>query len=86
MTDKEEKNELTQDSSINEIFAELKIPESGINVRPVTLQQDAGDTRMLIMIRGEHATASFIMAEVMSKIQELFDLQEQAEANRIVRV
>lgn len=76
---------LTQNSSISRIFNDLKIPDTGINVRPITLQQDADDTRMMILIRGEHATASFIMAELMSKIQELFDLQAQAET-RILRV
>lgn len=81
MKKEKEESGLTADSSINEIFTELVLPESGINVRPITLQQDKTDTRMMILIRGEHTTASFIMAEIMSKIQELFDLQEQAEAS-----
>ena len=89
MTDEEVKEPLGEDPTLSELFDQLLLPESGVNVRPLSLQQDEDDTRLLICIRGHHGTASFIMAEVMSKIQELFDLQEQQEASdapRIARV
>ncbi len=83
-----EEKELSEESSINELFEALILPDGGANVRPITLQQDELDTRMMILIRGKHETASYIMAQIMSAIQELFDLQEQevaADTPRIIR-
>jgi hypothetical protein len=80
----EEKPGLTMESSLNDLFKALMLPEAGANVRPITLQESDDDTRMIIIIRGEHQTASFVMAEVMSHVQDLFDQQEQAEASPII--
>jgi len=76
----EKNQELSKESSIDELFNALVLPEAGCNVRPITLQQDEKDTRMMLLIRGEHGTASYIMAEVMTRVQDLFDLQEQDTA------
>jgi hypothetical protein len=81
MTEEKEKPELTPDSSINEIFEAIELgANGGCNVRPVSLQQDDDDTRLCLFVRGTHSMASFVFAEVMSKVQDLFDLQAQADA------
>jgi hypothetical protein len=80
-----EKVGLTQDSTIAELFEALHKPDGGANVRPITLQETDDDTRMVVIIRGSHEVASFVMAEVMSHVQDLFDAQEQAEASPIIR-
>lgn len=76
-----EQTPLSEESSINELFEAIQLSEAPTRVVPVSLTQNEKDTRMLIIIRGEHETASAIMAEIMSKVQELFDVQEQVIAS-----
>ena len=94
MDDKEKEKEeildpLSKESSINEIFdALLDEGQTGVKVIPITISGDAKDTRLAVLIRGEHVMASYIMAELMTVIQNVFDLQEQeaASEDRIIRV
>ncbi len=75
-------NKLTPESSITDLFDYYDASaEGGCQVVPVTIKQQSDDTRMLLLIRGEHQMASAIMAEVMSKVNELFDYSQQAEAS-----
>ena len=76
----EKENGLSKDSTLTEVFDFIDMEEGGVNVIPVTVEQDDHDTRLAIFIRGEHGLASFLMAQLMTEIQNLFDLQQQAEA------
>lgn len=73
---------LTPESTITEVFGFLNAGEgvTGAQVVPVTVKQQDDDTRLCIFIKGDHATASTLMAELMTRVEELFDLSKQAEA------
>ena len=71
---------LTPESTINEVFNFLDVDETGAQVVPVTIKQQSDDTRLAIFIKGEHQIASTIMAELMTRVEELFDLAAQAQA------
>jgi len=77
MTDK-----LTPENTMNEFFEFFDRGENAVQVVPITVKQQDDDTRLAIFIHGKHEDASVIMAELMGKIDELFDLQAQAEATR----
>jgi len=85
--EKEEKfnNGLSPDSTLTEIFDYIKV-EEGVNVMPVTLGQDDKDTRMMILIQGEHETASVIMAQIMTLINDMFDTEKQREQDDKSRI
>jgi len=75
---------LTPQSTIEDVFNFLEgAGEEGsrVQVVPVTLKQQADDTQLAIFIKGEHRTASVIMAELMTRIDELFDFSQQAAAS-----
>ncbi len=76
--EKEEKfdNGLSQESTLKEMFDYIKV-DKGVNVMPVTLGQDDKDTRMMILIQGEHETASVIMAQIMTLVNDMFDTEKQ---------
>ena len=71
---------LTPENTMNEIFEYLDRGENAVQVVPMTIKQQEDDTRLAIIIHGEHQAASVIMAELMTKIDELFDMQAQMEA------
>jgi hypothetical protein len=73
---------LTPENTLNEFFEFFDREENAVQVVPVTIKQQEDDTRLAIFIHGKHEPSSVIMAELMSKIDELFDLQAQAEASR----
>lgn len=76
---------LTPESTINEVFEFLNRGENAAQVVPVTIKQQSDDTRLAIFIKGEHQSASTIMAELMTRVDELFDLSAQAEAEEDVK-
>jgi hypothetical protein len=71
---------ITPETTLSEIFEFLDRGENAVQVVPMTVKQQSDDTRLAIFIHGEHDAASVIMAELMTRIDELFDLQAQAEA------
>jgi len=75
---------LTPENTINEFFDFFDRGEAPVQVVPITIKQQSDDTRLAIFIHGEHETSSVIMAELMTRIGELFDLQAQAEASEAV--
>lgn len=73
---------MTPENTLNEFFEFFDRGENAVQVVPMTIKQQQDDTRLAIFIRGEHEAASVIMAELMTKIDELFDMQAQVEASR----
>lgn len=73
-------HKLTPENTLREFFEFFDRGENAVQVVPVTIKQQADDTQLAIFIHGEHAAASVIMAELMTRIDELFDLQTQVEA------
>lgn len=71
---------MTPENTVNEFFEFFDRGENAVQVVPITIKQQEDDTRLAIFIHGNHNEASVIMAELMTKIGELFDLQAQAEA------
>jgi len=71
---------LTPESTLADAFDFFTAADDGgVQVAPVTIKQQSDDTRLAIFIKGEHQMASVIMAELMSKLDELFDYSQQAE-------
>lgn len=83
--EQEEKNGLTPDSTLMEVFDFIKVPE-GVRVHAVTLAQEPKDTRMMILIQGEHETASVIMAQLMTLVNDLRDTEDQREQDDKPRI
>jgi len=73
---------LTPENTVTEFFEFFERGENAVQVVPVTIKQQDDDTRLMILVKGEHDAASVIFAELMTRIDELFDLQAQAEATR----
>jgi len=71
---------MTPENTLNEFYEFFDRGENAVQVVPITVKQQEDDTRLAIFIHGEHEAASVIMAELMTKIDELFDMQAQAEA------
>lgn len=71
---------MTPENTLNDFFEFFDRGENAVQVVPMTVKQQDDDTRLAIFITGNHKEASVIMAELMTRIDELFDLQEQAEA------
>jgi len=76
------KQKLTPENTVNEFFEYFDRGENAVQVVPVTIKQQQDDTRLAVFVKGEHDAASVIFAEIMTRIDELFDLQAQAEAQR----
>ncbi|TFH42452.1 MAG: hypothetical protein E4H01_13450 [Lysobacterales bacterium] len=74
---------LTPESTIREMFELFDCDEENgpVRVVPMTIKQQKDDTQLLILIKGEHMTASTIFASCMSVIDDLHALQAQAEAD-----
>jgi hypothetical protein len=75
---------MTPENTLNDFFEMFDRGDNAVQVVPVTIKQQSDDTQLAIFIHGEHEAASTIMAELMTKINELFDLQQQEEASRII--
>lgn len=72
---------LSPHSSVDEVFEFLEgAGDTAVQVVPVSFKEQEDDTRLAIFIKGERETASVIMAELVTTINELFALQEQQEA------
>ena len=71
---------MTPENTLNEFFEFFDRGENAVQVVPITVKQQQDDTRLAIFIHGKHEESSVIMAELMTRIDELFDLQAQAEA------
>ncbi len=78
-------NGLTPDSTLKELFDFIKI-DKGVNVMPVTLDQHPEDTRMMILIQGEHEMASVIMSKLMTLVNDIFDIEKQREQDDKPRI
>jgi len=72
-------NNLTPESTLRECFDYFE-GSGSTQVVPVTIKQQDDDTQLAIFIKGQHETASVIMAELMTRIDELFEYSQQAEA------
>ena len=83
--EKEEKNDLTPDSTLKAVFDEIAADE-GVRVVAVTISQEPKDTRMMILIQGEHDTASVIMANLMTLVNDLEDTEKQREQDDKPRI
>lgn len=73
---------MTPENTVNEFFEFFDRGENAVQVVPITIKQQEDDTRLAIFIAGEHEAASAIMAELMTRIGELSDMQAQVEASR----
>lgn len=71
------KTELTRDTTIDELFNYVAV-EQGVNVLPITWRQDPNDTQLMLVVQGDHDTASIIFANLMMTIEDLMELSEQA--------
>lgn len=71
---------LTPENTVAEFFGFFDRGENAVQVIPITVKQQEDDTQLAIFIKGEHEAASVIMASLMMRIDELFELQAQAEA------
>lgn len=76
----EEKVGLDRNSTIDEVFNHIAVTE-GANVIPVTVKQKPHDTRIMVLIQGQHDIASVIMAEIMTLLQDMSDTVKQQEQN-----
>ena len=83
--EKEEKNGLTPDSTLKAVFDEITADE-GVRVVAVTISQEPKDTRIMILIQGEHDTASVIMANLMTLVNDLEDTEKQREQDDKPRI
>ncbi len=83
--EKEYKNNLTPDSTLDEVFNFIKTDE-GVRVHAVTLKQEEKDSRMMILIQGTHETASVIMAQLMTLVNDLRDTETQREQDEQPRI
>lgn len=76
---------LTPDSSLKEVFDFIYDPEIDVQVMPVTLSKnDDENARMMVLIQGKQQTATVIMANLMTYIQEMHDLAEQKAAEQAI--
>ncbi len=76
-------NKLSPESTLRDCFDYFDGVEGelgAVQVVPVTIKQQSDDTQLCIFIKGDHATASVIMAELMTKVDELFAYSKQADA------
>lgn len=67
---------LTPDSTLNEVFEHIRV-EGDLRVIPVTLKQDAKDTRQMILLQGDHEMVSIMMAQLMTTVQDMSDTAAQ---------
>ena len=73
-------NGLSPESTINEVFEFFDMDGCGLRVIPLTIKQQDDDTRLAIFLKGDHELTSVMMAELMTRIDELHDLAAQGAA------
>lgn len=78
----EESMKLTPENTLTEFFEYFDRGENAVQVVPITIKQQDDDSRMVILVRGKHDMASVIFAELMTRVDELFDMQAQMEAQQ----
>ncbi len=71
---------LTPENTVNEFFEFFDRGDNSVQVVPITIKEQSDDTRLAIFIHGAHEPSSVIMAALMACVNELFELQEQSEA------
>lgn len=71
---------ITPDSSLRELFDELRPPE-GMRVVPVSLPANEGEANLAILITGKDEDSHVLMANLMSYVNELFAVAEQRTAD-----
>lgn len=76
---------LSKDSTLNEMFAFVRNPDQDVQVLPVTLSAPGADfAQMMIVIQGKANTANVIMANLMTSVQEMYELAEQKAAEQAI--
>lgn len=76
---------LSPKSTIEELFDFIRNPEQDVQVLPVTLSKpDDTEARMMIVIQGAPNTSNHIMANLMTAVQEMYDLAEQQAAENAI--
>lgn len=82
MSEQEERQKITPESSLRELFDEIR-PDEGCRVVPVTLgPPDAnGKVDLMIAITGKEADASVIMANLMTYVDQMFAVAQQKQAD-----
>lgn len=76
----EKQGGLTPHNTIQEMFEYFHVEEGGVRVAPMTIKEDADDTRLLMLVRGDMETASIIFAAMYDAVQQLSDVAAQQEA------
>lgn len=83
MSSNEEKSSLGPDSSLKDLFDDLRPPE-GMRVVPISLARTDGTADLAIIITGKEEDANVLMANLMSYVNELFAVSEQIHADKII--
>ena len=72
---------LSKDSTLRELFDHIYDAEIDVQVMPVTLSKSEDDiAQLMILIQGKPKTSHHIMANLMTAIQDMYDLAEQRNA------
>ena len=72
---------LSKNSTLQEVFDFIRNDEHDVQVLPVTLTSKNDDrARLMILIQGKPNTAHHIMANLMTSVQDMYDLAEQVNA------
>lgn len=73
---------LSAKSTLQEVFDFIRTDDHDVQVLPVTLSKPDDEwARMMIIIQGKPNTANHIMANLMTSVQEMFELAEQHAAS-----
>ena len=76
---------LTKDSTLKELFDFIYNPDEDVQVLPVTLSAKTDPrARLMIVIQGKALTANVIMANLMTSVQEMYELAEQNRASHAI--
>lgn len=74
---------LSKNSTLTEVFEFIYNPEQDVQVMPVTISKPNDPVaKMMIVIQGKPHTSHVIMANLMTYIQEMYDLAEQKDAEK----
>lgn len=78
---------LSKESTLQEVFDFIRNDEHDVQVVPVTISKVGAEyAQLMILIQGAAATASTIMANLMTAVQEMHDLAAQDAANDAPRL
>ena len=73
----EEEKVLSEDPTLSELFEFIRDPEADVRVLPVTVKQTDNEAQLFIAIQGTPMTANTIMAQLMTLVQDMYDMAEQ---------